>query len=160
MQWRICLIPEHWLDASSNILPASYPQPWRYISALFSAAALLQSTPNPHCKFPFSPLLHLAQISMSEVFPPSPRCLTTPESEEKPGCSSGKLLGKPCWPWVVSLENLSAILRWFCPTYHIRSPAKHCGLTRISLDFLRIAMNSFFFFNVSKHKICAWHPAE
>lgn len=100
------------------------------------------------------------QISMSEVFPPSPCCLTTPESEEKPGCSSGKSLGKPCWPWVVSLENLSAILRWFCPTYHIRSPAKHRGLTRISLDFLRIAMNSFFFFNVSKHKICAWHPAE
>lgn len=59
MQWRICLIPEHRLDAPSNILPAPYPQPWRYISALFSAAASLQSTPNPHCKLPFSLLFHL-----------------------------------------------------------------------------------------------------
>lgn len=30
LQWNICLIPEHWLDAPSNFLSAPYPQSWSH----------------------------------------------------------------------------------------------------------------------------------
>lgn len=104
------------------------------------------------------------QIPISELFPPSPPRLTIPESEEKADCHSWLCIlvllirkkncwasfvpavqpcGRECLPWVVSLENLSAKLRWFSPKYHIMSPAKYQGLTRISLDFLRSCMNVF-----------------
>lgn len=104
------------------------------------------------------------QIPIFELFPPSPPCLTTPESEEKTDshswlCTLTLLIRKSnCWanlvpafqpqgreflPWVVSLENLFAKLRWVSPKYHIMSPAKYQGLTRISLDFLRSCMHVF-----------------
>ena len=130
---------------------------------------ILCSSPLLSCLFmPVQSLLVLsfiwAQIPMSELLPPSPLCLTIPESEEKTGCPSwlctlALLIRKSnCWaslvpavqpqgreglPGVVSSENLSANSGGFPPRYHTTSPAKYRGLTRISLDCLRSCMNVF-----------------
>lgn len=134
------------------------------LPALCSPASLFQSTQILVADSFLVLFFIWTQIPIFELFPCSPPCLTTPESEEKTDshswlCTLTLLIRKSnCWanlvpafqpqgrewlPWVVSSENLSAKLRWVSPKYHIMSPATYQGLTRISLDFLRSCMHVF-----------------
>lgn len=162
LQWKICLITEHWLDAWSNRLQTPHPQPWRHIlvpdlpelhilvatsfphfvlPAICSPGSSFQSTPNPCCRLPFSPSSGPKSPCLSYFLLPLP---AQPSRKVKTDCHSWlctlELLlrksncwaslvpdvqpqGRECLPWVVSLENLSAKLRWFPPKYHITLPS-------------------------------------
>lgn len=180
LQWNICLIPEHWLDASSNIQyhPHPYPQHWSHISvpgppqlhisaatsfplfmlpALCSPASIFQSTPNPCCRLPFSPLLHTDPNPHLWVVSSFPSPLNYPWKWRKgrlsflvvhPGTAhqEKKLLGKLCSScsalWQRMLTMGCVFGEFICQTQVVFPQVSHnvpCQVSRPYEDFPRLS---------------------